>query len=157
MRGKKHTDESIKIYKCTQFEYKTKYSGKLPKHITTNHDRKKHACVICEWEDLSYKGLQNHMKSKHAENTLKAELKLKIGKTIDNEKRRKYPVCLITLQNSLLRRHLDRHSQIKVHECDQCGEKFVTIYELKNHNLLHKGLRPYEWKQPVCKKALSGS
>ena len=60
------------------------------------------------------------MKSKQTENTLKAKLKLRIGKTNYNENQRKCPVCLITLQNALLQRHLDIHSQIKVHECDQC-------------------------------------
>ena len=135
----RHTDDSLKIYKCLHCEYKTRHSSKLPKHNSVNHSRyiPKYFCDICEWEGISNKKLQNHIKLKHAENTLRVELKQKIGKTIDNEKQRQCPICLITLKNTLLQRHLDRHSQIKVHKCDQCDKKFVTFYELNTHKLIH--------------------
>ncbi|XP_050516842.1 zinc finger protein OZF-like [Diabrotica virgifera virgifera] len=105
-------------------------------HVGSKHGNANHVCNVCGRSCYDKAGLQRHMQC-HA-----------IGYSNNSDIK-----CEICTKTFLQERYLKQHYQ-RVHKngglrfvCDLCGKKVNSKRSLRDHLLIHQGLKPIECKE----------
>ena len=133
---------SSKLIPCTQCEKKFQSERMLRQHIMLHHQipvEKQHVCYDCNLQFSGAKGLLSHMNNKHRDKLAERD-------------RWKFPCekCQRMFRSSkALEVHYQAHSNVRPHECDQCGKRFKEARHLVEHTKRHgEGHHPC----PKCDK-----
>ena len=128
-----HTPKHSKIkpFVCDQCGAGFKWKHALKNHMIVHKETKDYLCDFC--------GFSTAHKSQ-----ITAHRLIHTGETFKCTE----PGCtFIATKRNYLRYHMLTHTHEKPHQCEQCGQSFSLVKNMKRHMLLHSASRDY-----ICEK-----
>lgn len=140
----KHTENgSVKVHKCSECTYETKYSSRFRVH-RNKHKGIKYQCNVCMVTFAAKASLKKHIMYKHTKDG-----SAKVHKCSECSYETYYKNCF--------QRHLSRHRPgVKPFECDICKKKFTVKCNLNAHikNMHTENKRRKTGKDYKCSECL---
>ncbi|XP_044767016.1 zinc finger protein OZF-like isoform X12 [Coccinella septempunctata] len=111
-------------------------------HVGSKHGQSSHVCDICNRSCYDKAALQSH-RARHEEG-------------YETNPKHKCKLC----DKSFLQEKSLKHHHLRIHSnggqkyiCDNCGKRLSSMTSLRDHQLIHKGLKPLQC--PECDKSFA--
>lgn len=149
-----HTDS--KGYKCRYCSKVFPNSVTLNMHIKSHVAQKSHVCLVCNQSFKSISLLKQHSKSHKGDEAL-------ANKSIDDEITLQEPIIITnkglqTVEVPLKKRPLTEAGSVhRPYSCKQCGACFRKQSHVKQHQVMHNGIRPHRCERCLRNFASAGA
>ena len=147
----KSDDKENEIHTCEKCNKVYDTSRKLKRHGEI-HNPGEHECMICHQNFPSKDYLNNHKSRQHKEKKYacdQCEMKFAFGSQLQIHRKIHNPgkfECLICQKTFFSKHYLTIHQNLHKetrHACNQCEKKFAFVFQLKRHQRIQHGEKPY--------------